>query len=105
MGAFQPGHHQAFGSPHIRTGLPFAPLIAANDPLPAEIIAAANLICHASGDLLMRASTLCGAMHRPVGFDRLTHALDLMQQEAEALASASRRIGETIRALEARAGS
>lgn len=97
--AFQPGYQQAFGKAVI------APLIAANDPLPAEVIAAANLICHASGDLLMRSSSLCGAMHRPVSFDRLTHALELIAQEAAALSHASQRIGETIRALQARAGS
>lgn len=103
MGAFQPGHHQAFGAPPQR--ITMAPLVAANDPLPAEIIAAANLICHASGDLLMRSSSLCGAMHRPVGFDRLTHALDLMAQEAEAPAKASRAIGAVVSALQARAAS
>lgn len=97
--SFHPGHAQAFGK------APFAPLVAANDPLPAEIIADANMICNASGDLLMRATTLCGAMHRPVGFDRLTAALALMEQEAATLSQASRHIGETIRALEARAAS
>lgn len=119
--AFYPGFSEAFGfrSPS-RAGVTapartvndqplerarFAPLVAANDPLPAEIVAAANMICHASGDLLMRATSLCGAMHRPVGFDRLTHALALMAQEARALADASTRIGETILALEARAKS
>lgn len=104
MGAFQTGPLQYFGAPPVQR-IALAPVVAANDPLPAEIIAAANLICHGSGDLLMRASSLCGAMHRPVGFDRLTHALDLMAQEADALARASRDIGAVISALQARATS
>ncbi|OYW65506.1 MAG: hypothetical protein B7Z40_12125 [Bosea sp. 12-68-7] len=49
--------------PSVRSIL--APLVAANDPLPAETIAAATLLCHRAGDFLMRASALSGALHRP----------------------------------------
>lgn len=98
---FQPGHDQAFGERRLR----FVPLVAANDPLPAEIIAAANMICHAAGDLLMRSSTLSGAMHRPVAFDRLRLALGQMAQEARAIAHAADRVAETLAAIEARTAS
>jgi hypothetical protein len=82
-----------------------APVILANDPLPAEIMSDADTICHASGDLLMRTSSLSGAMRRSAPLDNLEAALTLIGQEARAIAATSDRISETIRALQARAAS
>lgn len=84
--------------------LTIAPVIAANDPLPAEVIATANLLCHAAGDFLMRASNLTGAMHRPIPLDRCDVALEIMQREAAAMATACERIAASIQALQVKAG-
>lgn len=81
-----------------------APVVAANDPLPAETIATANLLCHAAGDFLMRASSLTGAMHRSIPLDRCAVALEIMQREAAAMATACERIAASIRTLQAKAG-
>ena len=56
------------------------------------------------GDFLMRASSLTGAMHRPIPLDRCATALEIMQREAAAMAVACERLGATIRALQAKAG-
>ena len=85
-------------------GITLAPVVADNDPLPAETIATANLLCHAAGDFLMRASSLTGAMHRPIPLDRCAVALEIMQREAAAMATACERIAASIRALQAKAG-
>lgn len=81
-----------------------APLVAANDPLPGETVLTAHALCNAAGDFLMRASSLCGAMHSPVTLDRCTAALMIMEREAEAMRLACQRIGATIAALQAKAG-
>ncbi|CAN7319428.1 hypothetical protein LJR009_001626 [Bosea sp. LjRoot9] len=118
---FYPGHIEAFvlqpqfkapltSSVRPGAGPPidrrvFAPVVLANDPIPCEVMAAADTICHASGDLLMRTSSLSGALRRSAPLDRLEEALALIGQEARAIAATSDRIAETIRALQARAGS
>ncbi len=118
---FHPGHIEAFllqpqfkahltssvrpGTDNSIDRRAFAPVILANDPIPCETMAAADTICHASGDLLMRTSTLSGAMHRSAPLDRIEAALALISQEARAIAATSDRIAETIRALQTRAAS
>lgn len=65
--------------PSVRATL--APLVAANDPLPAETIAAATLLCHEAGGFLMRASALSGALHRPDALARSEAHLATMRAE------------------------
>ena len=64
-----------------RLSTPPAPLVAANDPLPAETIAAATLLCHRAGDFLMRVSALSGALHRPDALARSEAHLATMRAE------------------------
>ncbi|PZR94138.1 MAG: hypothetical protein DI537_08600 [Stutzerimonas stutzeri] len=81
------------------------PVIADNDPLPAEIVGAADTVCHAAGDLLMRTSGICGAMRRAGGtLDRIEEACRLAAREAELMAQSTLRIAETIAALRERGG-
>lgn len=81
------------------------PIIADNDPLPAEIVATADTVCHAAGDLLMRSSSICGAMRRAgASLDRIEEACRLAAREAELMAQSTLRIAETIAALRARGG-
>jgi len=60
---------------------PIRPLVAANDPLPAETIAGATLLCHRAGDFLMRASALSGALLRPDALARSEAHLATMRAE------------------------
>lgn len=100
MGAITLTEAMGRASMHSR----IAPLVAANDPLPGETVLTAHALCNAAGDFLMRASSLCSAMHSPVPLDRFTAALTIMEREAKAMRLACQRIGATIAALQAKAG-
>lgn len=80
------------------------PLVADNDPLPIEVVAAADTVCHAAGDLLRRTSGICGAMRRGGGsLERIEQACRLAAREAEAMPLTATRIADTISMLKARA--
>ncbi len=80
-----------------------APVIAANDPAPAELTSEADTICHRVGDMLMSASTLTVQMRRGSPLDRLEIAVAALADEARATHAASLKLGEALAALRERA--
>lgn len=84
--------------------LAVVPIIADNDPLPIEVVATADTVCHAASDLLMRTSGICGAMRRAGGsLERIEEACRLAAREAELMAQTTTRIADTIAHLKAKA--
>lgn len=81
--------------------LPFrtAPLVAANDPLPAETVAAAALLCHRAGDWLMRASALAGALQRPEALARTEAHLATMRAELAQMIRVFEQVDESLATL------
>lgn len=81
--------------------LPFrlAPLVAANDPLPAETIAASALLCHRAGDWLMRASALAGALQRPEVLARTEVHLATMRAELAQMIRVFEQLDESLATL------
>lgn len=75
------------------------PVITANDPLPAEILAAADGACHAAGELLMRTSSLAGACRRGAALDAVEVQLGLAAGKARAIAEACERAALGVAAL------
>ncbi|MET3892807.1 hypothetical protein ABIE41_003883 [Bosea sp. OAE506] len=75
------------------------PLVAANDPLPAETIAAATLLCHRTGDFLMRASALSGALQRPDALARSEVHLATMRAEMALLIRVFEQVDDSLATL------
>lgn len=82
----------------------FAPVIQPGEALPAEILAEAHSLGHRSGDMMIRCTELAGEMTRAAPADRLQQIVGLIADEARALTDATVRIGESLAALQARAG-
>lgn len=83
-----------------------APVIPANDPLPPEIILAANALGNQAGDLLMAASGLSlQAQRTDCAIDSLLRAIAAYADEARAHSNAARDLAERILALQMRAAS
>lgn len=84
--------------PAVR-GTKWPPLVAANDPLPAETIAAATLLCHRAGDFLMRASALSGALHRPDALARSEAHLATMRAELAQMIRVFEQVDDSLATL------
>lgn len=78
----------------------FKPVLVANDPLPAEILATADGACHAASDLLMRTSTLTGACRRGAPLDAVEVQLRLAATKARTIAEACERTAERLATLQ-----
>lgn len=76
-----------------------APLVAANDPLPAETIAAVTLLCHEAGGFLMRASALSGALHLPDALARSEAHLATMSAELAQMIRVFEQVDESLATL------
>lgn len=76
-----------------------APLVAANDPLPAETIAAATLLCHRAGDFLMRASALSGALQRQDALGRCEAHLATMRAELAQMIRVFEQVDDSLATL------
>lgn len=76
-----------------------APLVAANDPLPAETIAASALLCHRAGDWLMRASALAGALQRQDALARTEAHLATMRAELAQMIRVFEQVDESLATL------
>jgi hypothetical protein len=80
-----------------------APIITRTEPLPPEIIQAADTASHRAGDMLMRASGLTLALRRPQPLEPdLLPSLVALAEEGRLFAAAITTIGERIAALQAR---
>lgn len=79
--------------------LALKPALAANDPLPAEILATADGACHAAGDLLMRTSSLAGAIRRRGPLDMVETQLRLAATKARTIAEACERAANGVATL------
>lgn len=88
-----------FGGPDPRLPFKPAPLVAANDPLPAETIAAATILCHRAGDFLMRASALSGALHRPDALARSEAHLATMRAELAQMIRVFEQVDDSLATL------
>lgn len=75
------------------------PVIADNDPVPAEVLAAADGACHAAGDLLMRTSSLTGAIRRSSPLDMVEEQFRLAAAKARTIAEACDRAADGVSAL------
>jgi hypothetical protein len=73
-----------------------APVIADNDPVPAEILATADGACHAAGDLLMRTSSLAGAIRRGGPIDMVEAQFRLAADKARIIAQACERAAKAL---------
>lgn len=89
-----PGTHPVVGEPFRHR-----PVVAANDPLPAETIAAATLLCHRAGDFLMRASALSGALHRPDALARSEAHLATMRAELAQMIRVFEQVDDSLATL------
>lgn len=79
-----------------------APVIAASDPLPAEMLAAADTLAHQAGDMMMRASALSLLMRRnDATLDAIAKLLDAVAEEHRGTARSVTIIADRIAALEA----
>ncbi|AZO77746.1 MULTISPECIES: hypothetical protein [unclassified Bosea (in: a-proteobacteria)] len=76
-----------------------APVIADNDPLPAEILATADGASHAAGDLLMRTSSLAGAIRRGGPIDMVEEQFRLAADKARTIAEACERAATGLAAI------
>lgn len=83
----------------VPKGVKIAPLVAANDPLPAETIAASALLCHRAGDWLMRASALAGALQRPEALARTEVHLATMRAELAQMIRVFEQVDESLATL------
>lgn len=75
------------------------PVLVANDPLPAEILAAADGACHAANELLMRTSTVAGGIRRGISLDAVEVQLGLAATKARSIAEACERARERVAAI------
>lgn len=76
-----------------------APIIADNDPVPAEVLAAADGACHAAGDLLMRTSSLAGAIRRSSPLDLVEEQFRLSAAKARTIMEACERAANGVASL------
>lgn len=83
----------------VPKGMEIAPLVAANDPLPAETIAAATILCHRAGDFLMRVSALSGALHRPDALARSEAHLATMRAELAQMIRVFEQVDDSLATL------
>ena len=73
-----------------------APVIAASDPLPAEMLAAADTLAHQAGDMMIHSSALSLMMRRADA------QLDVIERANAALAESARAAERSIETIAAR---
>lgn len=82
----------------------FAPIVAASEALPSEVIGMASELANHANRLALDAIVIEGRLHRPaLPGEAIGKALTLLAQEAAAFTDLTIRLAERIRALEARA--
>lgn len=74
----------------------------ANDPVPIELLGAANTCAHAAGDLLQLASRIAGGLLHGADLATVVSACRLVEQEAMTLSVVMGHLAEALALIESR---